>query len=192
MRAEEGPEDGDADNLEADEDTINESNQLRVRLEDAYGKNAELQNNYLRKAADLDNMRKRFVREREEIMTKALTGLIEDLLPAVDAFRLGVDATRGKEGSEEVVKGFVMALEIMEEILHRRGLESINPHGDAFDPELHEAKAQEPSEEIEEGKIVRVVRVGYRLKERLVRAAEVIVSTGKAEPVAGETKPFAQ
>lgn len=163
------------------EEPESNSSQLQARLEEAYGKTAELQNKFLRKAADLDNMRKRLTRDREEIAANAITGLLEDMLPALDAFRLGLDAAKGKPGTEDVVKGFAMALEQMNEMLLRRGLETIDPMGELFDPALHEALSQQPSEEVEEGKVVSVMRVGYRLNERLLRAAAVIVSKGSGQ-----------
>lgn len=163
---------------ETNESSEDDPGHLRTRLEEAYGKNAELQNNYLRKAADLDNFRKRLIREREEISSNAITGLLEDILPALDAFRLGLQATNDQEGGQEIIKGFSMALEQMNEILLRRGLETIDPVDQPFDPALHEALSHEPSKEIEEGNVISVTRVGYRLNERLLRAAAVIVSKG--------------
>ena len=165
-----------------------EPDQLRVRLEEAYGKNAELQNNYLRKAADLDNLRKRLLREREEIASNAITGLLEDLLPALDAFHFGLEATHGKDGDQEIVKGFAMALEQMNDILLRRGLETIDPAGELFDPALHEALSQEPSKEVDEGIVLTVTRVGYRLNERLLRPAAVIVSKGSTETIVDDSE----
>ena len=165
-----------------------EPDQLRVRLEEAYGKNAELQNNYLRKAADLDNLRKRLLREREEIASNAITGLLEDLLPALDAFHFGLEATHGKDGAQEIVKGFAMALEQMNDILLRRGLETIDPAGEPFDPALHEALSQEPSKEVDEGIVLTVTRVGYRLNERLLRPAAVIVSKGSTETIVDDSE----
>ena len=167
-----------AGNDPENESSEDDPDHLRTRLEEAYGKNAELQNNYLRKAADLDNFRKRLVREREEISSNAITGLLEDILPALDAFRLGLQATHDQEGGQEIIKGFSMALEQMNEILLRRGLETIDPVDQPFDPALHEALSHEPSKEIEEGNVISVTRVGYRLNERLLRAAAVIVSKG--------------
>ncbi|MFP6854405.1 MAG: nucleotide exchange factor GrpE [Opitutales bacterium] len=164
------------------EESESNSSQLQARLDEAYGKTAELQNKFLRKAADLDNMRKRLAREREEIAGNAITGLLEDMLPALDAFRLGLDAAKGKPGTEDVVKGFAMALEQMNEMLLRRGLETIDPIGELFDPALHEALSQQPSEEVEEGKVVSVMRVGHRLNDRLLRAAAVNVSKGSNHP----------
>ena len=181
------------DNPEVLEENVESTSELQAKVAETYQKNAELQNNFLRKAADLDNMRKRFAREREEITTYTLTSFVEDLLPAVDAFRAGVDAAQGKEDSEEFAKGFVMALEIMDGILHQRGIENINPPpGELPDPQLHKTIGEEPSEEVEEGRITRVLRLGYRLKERLVREAEVMVSTGKADIAASETGPVAE
>ena len=173
-----------AEEAESSKAIENDANQLQARLDKAYGETAELQNKYLRKAADVDNMRKRLARDRKEIADNAITGLLEDMLPALDAFRLGLEAVEGKGGTEEVVKGFAMALEQMNDMLLRRGLETIDPVGKPFDPALHEALSQEPSEEMEEGKVVSVMRVGYRFNERLLRAAAVIVSKGSAETVA--------
>ncbi len=186
--AETGAEEKVDEEPESGEEAKSEASQLQVRLDEAYGKNAELQNNYLRKAADLDNMRKRLARDREEIGANAITGLLEDLLPALDAFRLGLGATQGKEGAaEEVIKGFAMALEQMNEILLRRGLETIDPAGEPFDPVLHEALSQEPSDEVESGDVISVTRVGYRLNERLLRPAAVIVSKGSVETAAKDS-----
>jgi len=181
---EEVAEDAAAEEAEPTQEIENVSDQLQARLDKAYGETAELQNKYLRKAADLDNMRKRLARDREEIAGNAITGLLEDMFPALDAFRLGLQAVEGKAGTEEVVKGFAMALDQMNEILLRRGLETIDPMGEPFDPALHEALSQEPSSEVEEGKVMSVIRVGYRFNERLLRAAAVIVSKGPAEKVA--------
>ena len=175
--------------LESNEVSENDPDHLRGRLEEAYGKNAELQNNYLRKAADLDNFRKRLAREREEISSNAVTGLLEDLLPALDAFRLGLEATHDQEGGQEIIKGFAMALEQMNDILLRRGLETIDPVDQPFDPALHEALSQEPSKGIKEGNVISVTRVGYRLNERLLRAAAVIVSKGAKKADAEDSKP---
>ena len=181
----------DSDVSEIADNAPTETEKLQGRLEAAYGKQAELQNNYLRKAADLDNMRKRLARDREEITAAAITGLLEDLLPSIDAFRLGLDAAHGKEGTDEIVKGFAMALDQMNEILLRRGLETVDPVGEVFDPALHEALSQEHSEEVDEGKILRVMRVGYRLNERLLRPAAVIVSTGSVGTTSVDEKQAA-
>ncbi|MBO93935.1 MAG: nucleotide exchange factor GrpE [Opitutales bacterium] len=178
-----------SEEAESCEETESDASQLQARLDEAYGKNAELQNNFLRKAADLDNMRKRLARDREEIAANAITGVLEDLLPSLDAFRLGLEATKGKDGAEEVVKGFAMALDQMNEALRRRGLETIDPVGESFDPALHEALSREPSEEIADGAVIGVTRVGYRLNERLLRPAAVIVSTGSAKSVAKDSEP---
>ena len=136
----------------------------------------------------MDNFRKRLAREREEISSNAITGLLEDLLPALDAFRLGLQATHDEEGGQEIIKGFAMALEQMNEILLRRGLETIDPLDQLFDPSLHEALSHEPSNEIKEGNVISVTRVGYRLNDRLLRAAAVIVSKGSDENVAQDAK----
>jgi len=154
---------------------------VQARLEEAYGKRDELQNKYLRAVAELDNLRKRAARDREEISTRIKANLIGDLLPTMDAFRLGMEDARKREEAKGVVDGFAMVLTQFESVLGENGLSLIDPCGEPFDPNLHEAVARENSEDVDEGLVLSTVRVGYRLGERLLRPAAVVISEGVAE-----------
>ena len=154
---------------------------VQARLEEAYGKRDELQNKYLRAVAELDNLRKRAARDREEISTRIKANLIGDLLPAMDAFRLGMEDARKREEAKGVVDGFAMVLTQFESVLGENGLSLIDPCGEPFDPNLHEAVARENSEDVDEGLVLSTVRVGYKLGERLLRPAAVVISEGVAE-----------
>ena len=154
---------------------------VQARLEEAYGKRDELQNKYLRTVAELDNLRKRAARDREEISTRIKANLIGDLLPTMDAFRLGMEDARKREEAKGVVDGFAMVLTQFESVLGENGLSLIDPCGDPFDPNLHEAVARENSEDVDEGLVLSTVRVGYKLGERLLRPAAVVISEGVAE-----------
>lgn len=137
-------------------------------------------NEHMRALADLDNMRRRMVREKEELRRTASSGVIESLLPVMDNMILGLEAAErhSVEGSEDIVKGFNMVLEQMKNVLQDHGAKMLNPEGEVFDPNLHESVALMPSDDVEESKIIEVVRVGYTLNDRLLRPASVVVSSG--------------
>jgi len=154
------------------------SGRMQGKLEEAYGKRDELQNKYLRAAAELDNLRKRSVRDREEIASRTRANIIGDLLPAVDAFRLGLQDAQSREEAKGVVEGFAMVMTQMESILGEHGLSLIDATGQPFDTSLHEAVSHEASEDIEEGHVIYTVRTGYKLGDRLLRPAAVVISKG--------------
>ena len=154
------------------------SGRMQGNLEEAYGKRDELQNKYLRTAAELDNLRKRSVRDREEIASRTRANIIGDLLPAVDAFRLGLQDAQSREEAKGVVEGFAMVMTQMESILGEHGLSLIDATGQPFDTSLHEAVSHEASEDIEEGHVIYTVRTGYKLGDRLLRPAAVVISKG--------------
>lgn len=133
----------------------------------------------MRSLADLDNYRKRAAREKEDAIKYANTQFLEKLIPVLDNFELGLAAARsGAEGSS-IVSGMEMVLKQLQDFLSNVGVEVIDAMGKPFDPNLHEALAQEASEQ-PEGTVVRQLRKGFKLKERLLRPANVIVSKGKA------------
>ena len=134
----------------------------------------------LRSQADFENYRKRSIREREDAVKYANFSIVEKLVPVLDSFELGLQAAKNNEAAAPIVSGMEMVRRQLEEVLHQFGVEGMDATGHPFDPNLHEAVAQEPSEEVPEGSVVRQLRKGYRLRERLVRAALVVVSGGPA------------
>jgi len=134
---------------------------------------------YLRSQADFDNFRKRAAREREDAVRYANTSLLERLLPVLDNFELGLDAARQSgDGAEGILQGMGMVQKQLQDFLRDSGVEVIDAVGTPFDPNMHEALGQEPSGEIAEGIVSRQIRRGYKLKDRLLRPAAVMVSKG--------------
>lgn len=131
----------------------------------------------LRTAADLENYRKRMAREKEEAVRWANQGLLEDLLPILDNFEMGMQAA-SKEQSSMIYIGMDMVRRQLNDFLSNQGAKEVPAEGCAFDPNVHEAVAQETSDTVAEGNIVRVVRRGFLLRDRLVRPATVVVSQG--------------
>jgi len=134
-----------------------------------------------RNQADLENFRKRAVREKEEAIKFANAHFLERLIPILDNFELGLNAARvGSEGSP-ILLGMEMVSKQLADFLVGSGVEAVNGEGQVFDPHLHEAVAQEESESVADGVIVRQLRRGYKLRDRLIRPATVVVSKGSGK-----------
>lgn len=128
----------------------------------------------LRTAAEMDNLRKRTAREREEAIRYANQRLLEELLPVIDNFEMGMQAA-AQDSSSMIYIGMDMVRRQLNEFLAAQGVEEIDTSG-LFDPNLHDAVAQEDCAAGEEGRILRVSRKGYKLRDRLLRPASVVVS----------------
>jgi molecular chaperone GrpE len=134
----------------------------------------------LRSQADFENYKKRAAREKEEAIKYANGALLERLMPIVDNFELGLEAARGEGENSPVFSGMSMVLKQLMDFLTEQGLQPIDSAGQKFDPNLHEAIAHEPSEQFPEGVVIRQMRRGYRMKNRLLRPSSVVVSSGPA------------
>lgn len=130
----------------------------------------------IRSAADLDNYRKRMARERSEDLRFARSGLIEELLPMFDNFSMGLQMAE-QEKDSMIFKGMAMVKGQMDDFLSAQGVKEVAAEG-VFDPNYHEAVAEEEKEGAEAGEILFVKRKGYLLHDRLLRAAAVIVAKG--------------
>ena len=134
-----------------------------------------------RSQAELDNFRKRMAREKTEAIVYANRNLLEGLFPIIDNFEMGLKAAQEGEGESSMIfQGMSMVFKQIGDFLTDQGVENIPSDGVAFDPNIHEAIKQEPSEEVAEGQILYTMRRGYRLKDRVLRAANVVVSSGPA------------
>jgi len=135
---------------------------------------------YVRAVADLENFRRRTVREKEELRLFAASRLLEDLLPALDNLGLGLAAARQPNADLKALAGGVeLVQQQLKGALAAHGLKEINPVGEAFDPHQHEAISHQPSPDVEPEHVLTVVRTGYVLNGRLLRPASVIISSGK-------------
>ena len=150
-------------------------------LEKAQAEAAEMKTRYLRSVADLENYRKRIGREKQEIIRSAAAGMIEVLLPVLDNMKLGLQAAENHPEAKDVTIGFKMVDDQLRKTLADQGLEELIPDGQPFNPNLHECIAHHPSDEVKEDHVIQTVRAGFRLNERLIRAANVIVSSGPSK-----------
>jgi molecular chaperone GrpE len=134
----------------------------------------------LRSQADFENYKKRSAREKEEAIQYANKSLLERLVAIIDNFELGLAAAKEEGKQSPIYSGMVLVQKQLNDLLAENGLQPIEAEGKMFDPNLHEAIAHEPSDQVPEEIVLRQTRRGYRLKDRLLRPAKVVVSSGPA------------
>ena len=166
---------------EADQAPEDEELSRDEELENALHEAGEARADMLRMQADMENLRKRLVREHEKSRRRALERFMGDLLPVVDSLERGLEAAEDPAATVEALKeGKELIRKMLSKAMGDHGLQVIDPVGEPFDPEIHEAMTMLPSEEFEENVVMEVLQKGYQLHERLIRPAKVIVSRGKA------------
>ena len=133
---------------------------------------------YARLLADFDNFKKRTARDREDSYRYAEADILRDILPTVDNLTLALGNAKDKE--DNFVKGVQLVCDSLLKALKDHGAEPFASVGETLDPEKMEAIATLPSEDVEEGKVSNEVKRGWMLKGKLLRAAQVVVSSGKA------------
>ena len=170
----------EGNNEENPENNISEEEKLEISPEE---KIEELEDKLLRTVAEMDNMRKRSDKERSEAYKIGASIFIKEMLPIIDNLQRALTSFVDDEGSDtkSFVDGTNAILRDFESLLDKTGVKTINPEGEKFDPNFHEAMFEIPSDEHEAGIILQVIEQGYVLENRLLRAAKVGVSTKKDE-----------
>jgi len=134
----------------------------------------------LRSQADFENYRKRAAREKDEAIKYANSALLERLVTIIDNFELGLEAAKAEGEQSPIYSGMTLVRKQLNDLLSEHGLQPIEAEGKRFDPNLHEAIAHEATD-FPEGTVIRQTRRGYRFKDRLLRPARVVVSSGPAK-----------
>lgn len=137
---------------------------------------------YLRAVAELENFRKRAARDLENTRKYAIERFAGELLGVADSLEMGIAAGEAADAAS-LLEGKQATLKQLRKVLGDFGVEEIDPVGERFDPDYHEAMTMQPSAEAEPGSVLTVVQKGYRINSRLLRPARVIVA---AEPQSGE------
>ncbi|MEO2012776.1 MAG: nucleotide exchange factor GrpE [Fuerstiella sp.] len=144
--------------------------------------NEELRDRVLRVQAELENFRRRTQKEAVDGMKYQSLPLIRDILPGVDNLKRAIDAVDQSGDTQNLVDGIKMVSQQLYDALKAHSAEQINPEGQSFDPNLHEALSQVPSADHEPMTICQVVEIGYRIHDRVIRPAKVIVTCAPPEP----------
>lgn len=156
---------------------------LEAQVAAAKKEAADHYDRYLRLAADMENLRKRTVREKDELRQFAAGRVLEDLLPVMDNLALGLQAAKAPNADlKNLVGGISMVLDQLKSSMSQHGLKEINPLKQTFDPNLHESLSTQPSADVPEGSVAAVIRIGYSLNGRLLRPASVVLSSGPDKP----------
>ena len=138
----------------------------------------EHRDRYLRTAAELDNLRKRSAREIDAARKFGAERLAQAILPVRDSLEAGL-AAADKGGQTALVEGQQATLRLLDEAFAACGIREINPRGEPFDPNRHEALSLVPAPGVPANTVLEVVQKGYELNERLLRAAKVLVARGE-------------
>ncbi len=138
-----------------------------------------VQDKYLRLHAEFDNYRRRTAREQLELIETANGKLLEKLSEVQDNFERAFTEENKTGNLEAFEKGMQLIHEQFRKVLVDAGLEQIDPLGAEFDPNIHEAFLKQPSEQVPEGHVIQVFQKGYKIKNKLLKTAKVVVSAGK-------------
>jgi molecular chaperone GrpE len=149
---------------------------LQGELEQALAKAEENWGLYLRAQAELQNFRKRSERDLSNAHKFALEKFVGALLPVKDSLEMGISAAAEAADVGKLLEGTELTLKMLTSVLEKSGISEVNPLGERFNPELHEAMAMQPSEQAQPNTVLQVIQKGYLLNDRLVRPAMVIVS----------------
>ncbi|HSH48429.1 MAG TPA: nucleotide exchange factor GrpE [Halomonas sp.] len=157
-----------------DESDNPEADVLAARVEELEQELAEAKDQALRAAAEAQNVRRRAEQEASKARKFALEKFVKELLPVVDSLEKALEAMQ--DGSDAHREGVAMTLKLQLDVLGKFGVEAVDPHGEPFDPEYHEAVATVPNPELDPNSVMDVIQKGYVLNGRLVRPAMVVVS----------------
>ncbi len=171
----------DAGTPPADEPFTGEAEEMSpeefAQIKENAAKAGPLQEQLLRTAADFENFKKRAAREKQDAIKFANESLLEKLLPILDNFDMALTAANAQNTSVDAIKaGVQMIAQQLKSAMTDAGLQEIDAAGKPFDPNFHEAISQQETAEVPEGTVVHQVRKGYRLRDRLLRPASVVVA----------------
>ncbi len=152
-----------------------------ARLRRAEETATEFREQFLRTAAELENVRRRAARDVESAHRFGVERFARELLAVVDSLEMGLEAARGAGDHNAVVEGMEATLRLLVSVLEKFGVTPVEAAGAPFDPEAHEAIMTQPSEEAAPDTVIGVIQAGYRIHDRLLRPARVIVARSPDE-----------
>lgn len=166
-------------------------------LELAKAEAADMRDRYLRLAAEMDNLRRRTARDVKDAKSYSVAGFARDMLAVSDNLRRALDAIpaeareAGDAGFNALIEGVEMTERAMLSALERHGVQKLEPVGQKFDPNFHQAMFEVPNPEVPNNTVVQVVQAGYTIGERVLRPAMVGVAKGGPKIVAADETPAA-
>lgn len=165
-------DDGNVEEILREGEAGQEGDELQIAREET----EEQKNKYLRAVAELENVRRRAQRDIENAHRYGMERLAKELLGVKDSLEIGLQAVEDSSAGSVAADGFSATLKQLSQCLEKFGIAEVDPAGEVFNPELHEAMAMQPSDDQDSGTVITVVQKGYTLHDRLLRPARVIVS----------------
>jgi len=155
---------------------------------------ADLKDRYIRLAADMENLRKRTERERSDIKKYAVSEFARDILPLSDNFQRAIDAVPAEAAEQDealasFLEGVRMNERQLQKVLERHGVTQLDPKGEKFDPNMHQAVQQVDNLELPNNTVCEVFQVGYIIADRVLRPAVVAVAKGGPKDASGHGEP---
>jgi molecular chaperone GrpE len=136
---------------------------------------------YMRAYAEMENIKKRGIKEREELRKYANESLIKEILPVIDSIQKAISHAHNDENPSGLVEGLKLTLDSLMKTLEKAGLQEVEAEGKPFDPNFHEAISQQRDDKVPPGHVLTEFQRGYLLNGRLIRPAMVVVSQGNTE-----------
>ena len=172
-----GTEDGPGAEVDAGAETGTVEESIEQQLDKAQATIKEYWEQILRLKAEIENNRKRSIRDIENAHKYALRNFSESLLPIVDSMEMAQKAAEAENASlESIIKGTELTMSMFIQVLEKYGLQELDPIGEKFDPEQHQAISMVEDKSVESNTVISVMQKGFMLNERLVRPAMVVVS----------------
>jgi len=158
---------------EAEGDELQQMTKALSHAEQELGKHHDAM---LRMQAEMENLRKRLLRDLEKSRKFALERILKDILQVRDSLELGLETDSASATIEQLREGQVLTFKMLDKVLQDHDMELIDPVGEAFNPEFHQAMTVLPTEEFEDNCVMEVLQKGFKLHDRLIRPAMVVVS----------------
>jgi molecular chaperone GrpE len=157
--------------------------ELLKKITEIEGESEKNYNLYVRTYAEMENIKKRAKKEKEDLAKFANESLIKDILPVIDNLDKAISHAKDNDGNNStgLLEGVSLTLEVMKKALEKAGLKEIVAEGKPFDPNFHEAILQQENSEVKPGHIIKELQRGYILNGRLIRPSMVIVAQGKKD-----------
>lgn len=169
----EGASEAAAEAVGPEDDEVNQLQEALAQSREELERHREAM---LRMQAEMENQRKRMAREVEKSRRFALERMMKDLLQVRDSLERALEVDDGTATVEKLKEGKALTLKMLSKVMEDHGLEVVDPMGEPFNPEFHEAMTTAPSDEVDENTVTDVLQKGFKLHDRLIRPAMVVVS----------------
>ena len=174
--------------IQSEVETDEMTDDLQQQLSDAQAKVSEYWDQIVRAQAEMENIKRRASRDVENARKYSIEKFANDLIPVMDSLEQGMDSITDDTDIATIKEGMKLTIGLLAKTLDAQGMVQVNPKGERFNPEYHEAMTMVPSDEIPADHVMDVFQKGYQLNGRVIRPARVVVSQGGDEAPSIDTK----